>query len=104
MGHNIGGGDGISGSTASIGSVTVGSPPGPSGSDITSLINEKNEYKSKYLGSKTTYTTGECSCLNSFASAPPSCEEREASIKFKMTKYVSTGNGTSNPSLSELAL
>ena len=42
-------------------------------------------------GYKTTMTTGEWSCLISFAWAPLSCSERRGSEKFKMKIYVSSG-------------
>ena len=49
-------------------------------------------YKALYLGSKTTMTTGEWSCLISFAWDPLTCSERRGgSEKFKMKIYVSSG-------------
>ena len=49
-------------------------------------------YDQSYLGSKTTMTTGELSCLISFAWDPLTCSERRrGSEKFKMKIYVSSG-------------
>ena len=49
-------------------------------------------YKALYMGSKTTMTTGEWSCLISFAWDPLTCSERRGgSEKFKMKIYVSSG-------------
>ena len=52
-------------------------------------------YDKSFLVCKVTYTTGELSCLISFAWTPSSCEERETSEKSKMKMYVSAGNWTS---------
>ena len=48
-------------------------------------------YDKSYLGSTTTMTTGEWSCLSSFAWAPQSCLERRGSEKFEVKIYVSNG-------------
>ena len=49
-------------------------------------------YDQSYLGSKTTKTTGEWSCLISFAWDPLTCSERRGgSEKFKMKIFVSSG-------------
>ena len=52
-------------------------------------------YKALYdylcRGSKTTMTTGELSCLISFALDPLSCSEQAGIEKFKMKNYVSSG-------------
>ena len=48
-------------------------------------------YDKSYLGSKTTMTSGEWTCLISFATAPLTCSERGRSEKFKMKIYVSSG-------------
>ena len=41
-------------------------------------------YDLSYLGSKTTMTSGEWTCLISFATAPLTCSERSGSEKFRM--------------------
>ena len=48
-------------------------------------------YDKSYLESKTTMTSGEWTCLISFATAPLTCTERGGSEKFKMKIYVSSG-------------
>ena len=48
-------------------------------------------YDKSYLGSKTTMTSGEWTCLISFATAPLTCSERGGSEKFKIEIYVSSG-------------
>ena len=63
----------------------------------TSVLNElkailqvliyKALYDKSYLGSKTTMTSGEWTCLISFATAPLTCSERGGSEKFKMKIY-----------------
>ena len=59
---------------------------------ILRLFIYKALYDQSYLGSKTTMTTGEWSCLISFAWYPLSCSERRGgSEKFKMKIYVSSG-------------
>ena len=54
-------------------------------------------YDKSYLGSKTTMTSGEWTCLISFATAPLTCSERGGSEKFKMKIYVSSGIRTHTP-------
>ena len=54
-------------------------------------------YDKSYLGSKTTMTSGEWTCLISFATAPLTCSERGESEKFKMKIYVSSGIRTHTP-------
>ena len=54
-------------------------------------------YDKSYLGSKTTMTSGEWTCLISFATAPLTCSERGGSEKFKMKIYVSRGIRTHTP-------
>ena len=59
---------------------------------ILRLFIYKALYDQSYLGSKTTMTTGERSCLISFAWDPLTCSERRGgSEKFKMKIYVSIG-------------
>ena len=59
---------------------------------ILRLFIYKALYDQSYLGSKTTMTTGEWSCLISFAWDPLTCSERRGgSEKFKMKIYVSSG-------------
>ena len=48
-------------------------------------------YDKSYLGFKTTMTSGEWTCLISFATAPLTCSKRGGSEKFKMKIYVSSG-------------
>ena len=48
-------------------------------------------------GLKTTMTSGEWTCLISFATAPLTCSERGGSEKFKMKIYVSSGIRTHTP-------
>ena len=58
---------------------------------ILRLFIYKALYDQSYLGSKTTMTTGEWSCLISFAWDPLTCSERRGgSEKFKMKIYVSS--------------
>ena len=54
-------------------------------------------YDKSYLGSKTTMTSGEWTCLISFATAPLTCSERGGSEKFKMKLFVSSGIRTHTP-------
>ena len=54
-------------------------------------------YDKSYLGSKTTMTSGEWTCLISFATAPLTCSERGGSEKFKMKIYVSSWIRTHTP-------
>ena len=54
-------------------------------------------YDKSYLGSKTTMTSGEWTCLISFATAPLTCSDRGGSEKFKMKIYVSNGIRTHTP-------
>ena len=58
---------------------------------ILRLFIYKALYDESYLGSKTTMTTGEWSCLISFAWDPLSCSEQAGIEKFKMKIYVSSG-------------
>ena len=70
---------------------------------ILRLFIYKALYDQSYLGSKTTMTTGEWSCLISFAWDPLTCSERRGgSEKFKMKIYVSSGIRThASPRLEE---
>ena len=59
---------------------------------ILRLFIYKALYNQSYLGSKTTMTTGEWSCLISFAWDQLTCSERRGgSEKFKMKIFVSSG-------------
>ena len=58
---------------------------------ILRLFIYKALYDELYRGSKTTMTTGEWSCLISFAWDPLSCSEQAEIEKFKMKIYVSSG-------------
>ena len=58
-------------------------------------------YDKSYLGSKTTMTSGEWTCLISFATAPLTCSERGGSEKFKMKTYVSSGIRTYTPPVND---
>ena len=58
---------------------------------ILQVLIYKALYDKSYLGSKTTMTSGEWTCLISFATAPLTCSERGGSEKFKMKIYVSRG-------------
>ena len=51
---------------------------------ILQVLIYKALYDKSYLGSKTTMTSGEWTCLISFATAPLTCSERRGSEKFKM--------------------
>ena len=51
---------------------------------ILQVLIYKALYDKSYLGSKTTMTSGEWTCLISFATAPLTCSERGGSEKFKM--------------------
>ena len=64
---------------------------------ILQVLIYKALYDKSYLGSKTTMTSGECTCLISFATAPLTCSERGGSEKFKMKIYVSSGIRTYTP-------
>ena len=64
---------------------------------ILQVLIYKALYDKSYLGSKTTMTSGEWTCLISFATAPLTCSERGGSEKFKMKIYVSSGIRTHNP-------
>ena len=64
---------------------------------ILQVLIYKALYDKSYLGSKTTMTSGEWTCLISFATAPLTCSERGASEKFKMKIYVSSGIRTHAP-------
>ena len=58
---------------------------------ILQVLIYKALYDKSYLESKTTMTSGEWTCLISFATAPLTCSERRGSEKFKMKIYVSSG-------------
>ena len=64
---------------------------------ILQVLIYKALYDKSYLGSKTTMTSGEWTCLISFAKAPLTCSERGGSEKFKMKIYVSSGIRTHTP-------
>ena len=64
---------------------------------ILQVLIYKALYDKSYLGSKTTMTSGEWTCLISFATAPLTCYERGGSEKFKMKIYVSGGIRTYTP-------
>ena len=64
---------------------------------ILQVLIYKALYDKSYLGSKTTMTSGEWTCLISFATAPLTCSEREGSEKIKMKIYVSSGIRTHTP-------
>ena len=64
---------------------------------ILQVLIYKALYDKSYLGSKTTMTLGEWTCLISFATAPLTCSERGGSEKFKMKIYVSSGIRTHAP-------
>ena len=64
---------------------------------ILQVLIYKALYEKSYLGSKTTMTSGEWTCLISFATAPLTCSERGGSEKFKMKIYVSSGIRTHTP-------
>ena len=64
---------------------------------ILQVLIYKALYDKSYLGSKTTMTSGEWTCLISFATAPLTCSERGGSEKFKMKIYVSSGIRTHTP-------
>ena len=61
-------------------------------------------YGKSYLGSKTTMTTGEWSCLISFAWASQSCSERRGSENSKMKIYVSSGIRTNATPLHDMLI
>ena len=58
---------------------------------ILQVLIYKALYDKSYLGSETTMTSGEWTCLISFATAPLTCSERGGSEKLKMKIYVSSG-------------
>ena len=64
---------------------------------ILQVLIYKAVYDKSYLGSKTTMTSGEWTCLISFATASLTCSERGGSEKFKMKIYVSSGIRTHIP-------
>ena len=64
---------------------------------ILQVLIYKALYDKSYLGSKTTMTSAEWTCLISFATAPLTCSERGGSEKFKMKIYVSSGIRTHAP-------
>ena len=64
---------------------------------ILQVLIYKALYDKSYLGSKTTMTSGEWTCLISFATAPLTCSERGGIEKFKMKIYVSRGIRTHTP-------
>ena len=67
---------------------------------ILQVLIYKALYDKSYLGSKTTMTSGEWTCLISFATAPLTCSEQGGCEKFKMKIYVSSGIRTHNPPVS----
>ena len=69
---------------------------------ILQVLTYKALYDKSYLGSKTTMTSGEWTCLISFATAPLTCSERGGSEKFKMKIYVSSGIRTHNPPVHDM--
>ena len=66
---------------------------------ILQVLIYKALFDKSYLGSKTTMTSGEWTCLISFATAPLTCSERGGSEKFKMKIYVSSGIRTHTPTV-----
>ena len=64
---------------------------------ILQVLIYKALYDKSYLGSKTTMTSCEWTCLISFATAPLTCSERGGSKKFKMKINVSSGIRTHTP-------
>ena len=64
---------------------------------ILQVLIYKALYDKSYMGSQTTMTSGEWTCLISFATAPLTCSERRGSEKFKMKIYVSSGIRTHHP-------
>ena len=64
---------------------------------ILQVLIYKALYDKSYLGSKTTMTSGEWTCLISFARAPLTCSERGGIEKFKMKIYLSSGIRTHTP-------
>ena len=64
---------------------------------ILQVLIYKALFDKSYLGSKITMTSGEWTCLISFATAPLICSERGGSEKFKMKIYVSSGIRTHTP-------
>ena len=64
---------------------------------ILQVLIYKALYDKSYLGSKTTMTSGEWTCLISFATAPLTCSEQGGCEKFKMKIYVSSGIRTHTP-------
>ena len=64
---------------------------------ILQVLIYKALYDKSYLGSKTTMTSGEWTCLISFATAPLTCSEQGGCEKFKMKTYVSSGIRTHTP-------
>ena len=64
---------------------------------ILQVLIYKALYDKSCLGSKTTKTSGEWTCLISFATAPLTCSERGGCEKFKMKIYVSSGIRTHAP-------
>ena len=64
---------------------------------ILQVLIYKALYDKSYLGSQTTMTSDEWTCLISFATAPLTCSEQGGSEKFKMKIYVSSGIRTHTP-------
>ena len=64
---------------------------------ILQVLIYKALYDKSYLGSKTTMTSGEWTCLISFATATLTFSEQGGSEKFKMKIYVSSGIRTHTP-------
>ena len=71
--------------------INIGKRIGQKFKAILQVLIYKALYDKSYLGSKTTMTSGEWTCLISFAKAPLTCSERGGSEKFKMKIYVSSG-------------
>ena len=69
---------------------------------ILQVLIYKALYDKSYLGSKTTMTSGEWTCLILFATAPLTCSERGGSEKFKMKIYVSSGIRTHAPPVHDM--
>ena len=64
---------------------------------ILQVLIYKALYDKSYLGSKITMTSGEWTCLLSFATAPLTCSEQGGCEKIKMKIYVSSGIRTHTP-------
>ena len=64
---------------------------------VLQVLTYKALYDKSYLRSKTTMTSGEWTCLISFATAPLTCSEQGGCEKFKMKIYVSSWIRTHTP-------